>query len=373
MSKTNGTFFTHFALVEDPRLDHNKRHTLMDIIVMAICAILCGADDWAGIACFAEAKETWFKTFLDLPNGIPSHDTFGRVFAMLDTDEFEKGFRSWISSISKLLPGEVVAVDGKTARRSHNNSKGQNAIHMVSAFAHANGLTLGQLATETKSNEITAIPKLLKILNISGCIITIDAAGCQKKIVKTITQKQADYIIAVKGNQPFLEEDITSLFEEINQANLSYARTQEKGHGREEIRECFVVNEKRFIEKIRNCNQWKNLNSVVKINHIRIMNGRETQETHYYISSLTSGDAEQILTATRNHWSIENSLHWILDVAFLEDQSRIRKGNAQKNFNLMRKITLALLKQDTTTKTGIKIKRHKAGWDEAYLLKTLGF
>lgn len=372
MSQIGGSLLDHFSIVEDPRLDRNKCHKLIDIITIAICAILCGADDWTEIAFFGEAKKKWFKTFLELPNSIPSHDTFGRVFAILDADQFEAGFRSWINSIARLLPNEVIAIDGKTARRSHNHGIGQKAIHMVSAFAHENGLTLGQIATDKKSNEITAIPKLLKILNLSGCIVTIDAAGCQKKIVKTIIKKEANYVIAVKGNQPFLYEDIVSLFENADNQNIPFASTQDKGHGREEIRECLVICGKKFIEKIRCYKQWKNLSCVAKIVHTRIINGHKTQEIHYYISSLVSGNAEQILTATRSHWSIENSLHWILDVVFNEDQSRIRIGNAQKNFILMRKITLALLKQDITTKAGIKAKRHKAGWDESYLLKTLG-
>ena len=372
MLQLGGSFFDHFRIVQDPRLDRNKRHELIDIIVITICAVLCGADDWVDVASFGEAKEKWFKTFLMLPNGIPSHDTFGRVFALLDTDQFEAGFRSWVSTLACLLPGEVVAIDGKTIRRSHDRKNGQTAIHMVSAWAHGNGLTLGQVATDIKSNEITAIPKLLKILNISGCLVTIDAAGCQKNIVKTIIEQQADYLITVKANQPFLLEDIVSIFEKTDLQVTPYARTQETGHGREEIRECWVVNEQTLMAKIRNVRAWKHISSVAKVVRTRCVGDHKTQQTRYYISSLTNANAKQVLTATRNHWSIENSLHWILDVVFGEDQSRIRMGNAQKNFTLLRKITLALLKQDTTTKAGIKIKRHKAGWNEDYLLKMLG-
>lgn len=367
-----GNLIAHFSIVEDPRFDRNKKHPLINIILIAICAVLCGADDWMDIASFGEAKKKWFKTFLILPNGIPSHDTFGRVFAMLDASEFEKGFASWISSMSQLLNGEVVAIDGKTIRRSGSKKIGQRAIHMVSAFAKMNGLTLGQVAIDEKSNELKAIPKLLQILNVSGCIVTIDAAGCYREVVTSIVEKQADYLIAVKNNQPTLLQDMEKLFEQVKKENLSYASTQEKGHGREEKRECVVISQEVLLSHIHDKDSWKNLHSIAMVTNTRTIEEKTSTYTRFYISSLVSCDAQKMLAAVRDHWSVENSLHWILDISFNEDQSRIRKGYAQNNFNLLRKIALGLLKKDTTKKIGIKGKRLNAGWDKTYLLKLLG-
>lgn len=367
-----GNLIAHFSIVEDPRFDRNKKHPLINIIIIAICAVLCGADDWMDIADFGEAKKEWFKTFLTLPNGIPSHDTFGRVFAMLSASEFEKGFASWISSISQLLKEEVVAIDGKTIRRSGSKKIGQRAIHMVSAFARMNGLTLGQVAIDEKSNELKAIPKLLKILNVSECIVTIDAAGCYREVVQSIVQKQADYLIAVKHNQPKLFQDIEKLFTQVHKDDLSYASTQDKGHGREEKRECWVISQDVLLDQIHERDSWNNLHSIAMVTNTRTVEEKTSVQTRFYISSLTSANAQKILSCVRDHWSIENSLHWILDVSFSEDQSRIRKGYAQNNFNLLRKIALGLLKKETTKKVGIKGKRLNAGWDENYLLKILG-
>jgi predicted transposase YbfD/YdcC len=374
MPKGGGTLFDHFSIIPDPRIDRTKRHELLDIIVIAICAILCGADSWTDIELFGKAKEEWFQTFLSLPNGIPSHDTFGRLFAILDSRAFEKSFSAWVRTIATLTKKEVVAVDGKTARRSFTkkDANGIDALHLVSAFATRNGLVLGEQAVDKKSNEQKIIPALLNTLFLSGCIVTIDAAGCYKNIAETIRNRDADYLIAVKKNQPTLYTDIEKIFEKnTHQFSLS-ASSEEHAHGRTTIRQCSVVTEENVLRTITARDAWKDLGSVVRVTSERTMNGRTTNETRYYVSSIKTTTAEEILDAVRSHWKIENSLHWILDIAFREDDSRIRTQHAQENFALMRKIALNLLKQETTVKVGIKAKRLKCGWDEPYLLKVLG-
>lgn len=367
-----GTFFEHFSSMKDPRVSRTRRHNLMDIVIIAICAILCGADSWTEIALFGRCKRDWFTTFLTLPNGIPSHDTFGRVFALLDAEVFEQSFEAWVASIAMFTGGDIVAVDGKTVRRSHNNKDGMSALHIVSAFAVKNGLSLGERKIDTKSNELKAIPKLLNILNLSGCTITIDAAGCYKEVVKNIVNNGANYVIAVKKNQPRLFKHIGEIFDNNTHAQC-YDRTQEEDntHGRQVIRVCEVISNLTSVDTITCVEEW-GVKSVVKIINTRKTKTRVTTETRFYISSLSNVSAKEMLNTIRAHWGIENSLHWVLDIAYREDESRIRTGYAQQNFALMRKITLNLLKQETTIKVGIKGKRLNAGWDTSYLLEVLG-
>lgn len=371
MSHKEGSLLKHFSIIPDPRLDHNKAHRLIDILAIAICAIICGADTWIDIVAFGRAKQEWFQTFLELDNGIPSHDTFGRVFSMLDTKEFERCFQEWVQTITSLLEREGIAIDGKTIRRSHNRKLGTQAIHMVSAFATGNGLTLAERSVDTKSNELKAIPKLIQILHVAGCIVTIDAGGCYKEIAESIAENKADYVIALKKNQPTLYAHTERLFESLPSVERDHASEEEHGHGRDVVRECFVIHGENALKDLPARHEWKNLNSLVKIASTRTVNGRTSVETRYYISSLLSPDAGKVLKTIRTHWMIENSVHWILDIAFREDESRIRIGHAQENFALMRKIALNLLKRETSTKTGIKNKRLTAGWDEKYLLKVL--
>jgi predicted transposase YbfD/YdcC len=364
----------HFGSLKDPRIDRTRRHKLLDILVIAICAVICGADGWTEVADFGRAKEAWFRTFLDLPNGIPSHDTFGRVFAQLDPCAFKSCFLTWIGALAELLPNQVIPVDGKTLRRSHDRRSGKAAIHMVSAWAAANQLVLGQVKVDDKSNEITAIPELLQALALEGCTVTIDAMGCQKEIAATIVEKGADYLLALKENQGTLYDDVVLLFDDLAQSGYQdypydRAETTDKGHGRVDVRQCWTIAGD-VIRGLPSAAGWTNLRCVVKVRAERHPPETTEVETRYYISSL-KGDAKQALHVKRTHWSIENALHWVLDIAFREDESRVRKDNGPQNFAILRHIALSLLKQDTSHKAGIKGKRLLAGWDEAYLLLVL--
>ncbi len=370
-----GNIEKHFGKVKDPRIERTKRHKLLDIIVIAICGVICGADSWVDIELFGKSKLEWLKTFLKLPNGIPSHDTFGRVFAAMNPEEFEKSFMEWVEAINEITQGQVIAIDGKQMRGSQDSESGRNAIYMVSAWATENQLVLGQRKVDEKSNEITAIPKLLKMLEIAGCIVTIDAIGTQTKIAKTIIDRDGDYLLAVKENQGHLYEDIHDLFEDdraynFEDAPYTYAKTVNKDHGRIEIRQCWSISDPEYLATIRDWERWHGLKSLVMIESERRVGDKTEQQTSYYITSLES-DAEKILKAKRSHWSIENRLHWVLDIAFNEDRSRVRKDNAPQNFAVLRHMALNLLKQEHTVKAGIKAKRLKCGWDADYLLKVL--
>ena len=365
----------HFSGLEDPRVDRTKLHKLLDIVVIAICAVICGADGWVEVEAFGHAKHKWVKTFLELPNGIPSHDTFGRVFGVLDPDQFQSCFLSWITAVSQVTQGQVIAIDGKTLRRSHDKALGKRAIVMVSAWATANRLVLGQVKVDDKSNEITAIPELLQALDISGCILSIDATGCQKEIAADTVGQDADYVLALKENQGRLYEDVVLLFDDLEASQFSayeydHELTVNKDHGRIEIRQCWTIADPEVLSHLRNAGEWEKLTTVAKVQAERHIGTEKTIEDRYYLSSL-EGNAQRLLDATRTHWQIENGLHWVLDIAFREDECRIRKEHGAENFATLRHIALNLLKQEKTAKMGVKAKRLRAGWDEDYLLKVL--
>ena len=363
----------HFESLRDPRIDRQKRHHLIDIISISICAALCGAEGWTDVEAFGKAKKDWFETFLELPNGIPSHDTFGRFFSLLDPQAFQDTFLQWVQSVNDLFKGQVVAIDGKCLRRSHDHGKGKAAIYMVSAWATANQLVLGQVKTDEKSNEITAIPKLLRALEVKGCIVTIDAAGCQKGIATQIRSQGADYVLALKGNQGNLREYVEDYFttaraNDFHGVPHDYHETIDGGHGRVEIRRHWSIEPFRdFPGKA----AWKDLRSIGMVESERHIGSEVTLDCRYYISSLPA-DAKQFAASVRAHWGVENGLHWCLDVGFREDDCRVRQGNASENFAVVRHIALNLLKKERSFKGGLRAKRLKAGWDQDYLIKILG-
>ncbi|WP_448265618.1 ISAs1 family transposase [Nostoc sp. DSM 114159] len=367
------TIADHFAVMSDPRIDRTKRHNLIDILTIAICAVICGADSWVAIELYGCAKSEWLKTFLELPNGIPSHDTFARVFALLDPQQFQECFLNWMKSIQKITVGEVVAIDGKTLCGSYDKSSNKSAIQMVSAWATSNKLVLGQVKVDSESNEIAAIPELLKVLELSGCIVTIDAIGCQKEIVKLITEQSADYVITLKKNQGNLYESVEELFKTgistgFEGIKYSTYKTEETGHGRHEIRNYVMLS---GIGPLLNPDSvWSNFNSVGMVESVRLLDGKTTVETRYFISSLED-NAEQFGNSIRSHWRVENSLHWLLDVALREDDCRIRKDNAPQNFAILRHIAVNLLTQEKRVKRGIKNKQFLAVMDNNYLLRIL--
>ena len=366
------SLLTHFEALEDPRTSYLIEHPLIDIIALTICAIICGAETWEEIEAYGQSKHDWLKTFLGLPNGIPSHDTISRVFALLEPVQLQECFVSWVKSIAELSLGEIVSIDGKSARHSYDKGKGKGAIHMVSAWASENQLVLGQVKVADKSNEITAIPKLLNILDVQECIVTIDAMGAQKEIAKQIIDQGADYVLSLKGNQGTLHEDVEQLFDwahktEFKDIEHEAYQTIDKGHGRLEIRRYWLLDN---VEHLENAQQWQGLKRVGMIESERQIKGKPTtQERRYYLSSL-DGDIERFADATRGHWGIENKLHWSLDVVFHEDNSRIRNGHAPENMTVMRKIALNLLAKESS-KGSKKAKRLKAGWDNDFLIQVL--
>jgi len=363
----------HFGEMSDPRVEYLVQHQLIDIVTLALCAIIAGADNWTEVVQFGQEKKSWFEQFLELKNGIPSHDTFGRFFAKLEPEQFQTCFLNWVQAVFTVTTGQVVPIDGKKLRRSHDRSNEQEAIWMVSAWAAENKLVLGQVKVDDKSNEITAIPKLLHLLELSGCIVTIDAMGCQKEIAAQIIAQKADYVLALKGNHSGMLEDVQELFAyaaEINYVDCDYHKTIDKGHRRIEIRECWTTSAADYFPFVRNASAWANLRTLAMVRAERRQADKITVETRYFLSSLES-KADKLLSAIRTHWTIENQLHWVLDVAFDEDQSRIRKDHAAQNFAILRHCALNLLKQEPSAKCGIQAKRKKAGWSTNYLLKVL--
>jgi predicted transposase YbfD/YdcC len=372
----------HLSTITDPRVNRTKDHELIDILVLAICALLCRAETFNDMEDFGNAKHQWFKTFLSLPNGIPSHDTFNRVFQALDPKEFLNAFLNWTQSVRQAIPDEIVAMDGKALRRALTASK--NPRYIVSAWAEDNGLVLGQLKVEEKTNEITAVPQLLRALELSGCIVTLDAMGCQKNIAKEIKEADADYVLALKGNQETVHHEVKAFLDDtiaeaktwrpagvpssVAAARLVTKKVVEKDHGRLETREYFQSAELGwFADK----NQWEGLQSVGLVQATREINGKISVERRYYISSLPL-DIERFARAVRGHWGVENKLHWVMDVRFGEDQSRARHGCAAENLATLRRLALNLLKLEKSKKRGIRGKQNNASWDHAYLLKLLG-
>jgi predicted transposase YbfD/YdcC len=365
----------HFASLPDPRIDRTKRHALLDIVTIALCAVICGADSWVDVELFGHAKLAWLRTFLALPNGIPSHDTFGRVFARLDPARFEQCFLSWVQDLVTHTRGDVVAVDGKVLRRSHDPRTGRAALDLVSAWADRNRLVLGQLAVDAHSNEITAIPALLQTLALAGCTVTVDAMGCHTAIARTIRDHGADYVLALKANQPTLRAAVDTYFTEAQASRFrdtphAFTQTVDGGHGRVEVRRYWTATDPALLAYLDPAGAWAGLASVGMVARERRAGAHTSHDVHYYLSSL-AGDAVAFAQAVRGHWGIENRLHWVLDIAFREDDSRVRAGHGAQNFAVLRHIALNLLRQDRTTRAGIKARRLKAGWDDAYLRSLL--
>jgi len=367
-----------FSSIKDPRVVGRIDYPLLEIIFLCISSILCGMQGWEDIEDFGHSKLEWLQKFFPFENGIPKHDTIARLISRLSPSGLQSCFVEWVQSISDLTDGEIVAIDGKRVRRSYDKNNNKAAIHMVSAWACKNGIVLGQKKTEDKSNEITAIPKLLEVLEIKGCIVTIDAMGCQKDIAKAIRDKDADYVLALKGNQSNLSEMVGDLFEkgfetEFKNLEINKYKAVDKGHGRIETRTCYALAIPEYLNDFKS--EWQDLNSFVCIDSVREINGEITTEKRYYISSIQP-NATKLNNAIRSHWSIENNLHWVLDVSLNEDDSRIRRGMASENMTVMRHIAINLLKQDKKNKLYIPRKQRKALFYDDYrenLLKNSGF
>lgn len=364
----------YFSNIIDPRIERTKDHTLLDIIIIAIAAVICGADGWVDVEEFGITKRDWLATFLELPNGIPSHDTFGRVFARIDPEQFQRSFLAWVQAIQQ-VHGDVIAIDGKTHRRSHDHANGKAALHLVSAWAAENRLVLGQVAVDDKSNEITAIPLLLNLLDLRGATITIDAMGCQTAIAEQIVRCGGNYVLALKANQPTMHADVVALFSDARAAQqaeygLTTARSVDVAHGRTEIRQAFVISAPSAIAYLNERQHWANLQSVVLIETERTIGDTTSTEQRYYLLNQVV-DAPTANALVRGHWGIENRVHWVLDVTFHEDASRIRVGDAPQNMGVLRHIALNLLRQEPR-KGSLKTKRFRAALDETYLATVLG-
>jgi predicted transposase YbfD/YdcC len=366
-----------FSALGDPRVERTKLHELLDIITIAICAVICGADDWVEIEQFGNDKRPFFDKFLLLPNGIPSHDTFGRVFARINPEQFQACFLEWVQDLvaasGDKLKG-VVAIDGKTLCGSRDAASGKGAIQMVSAWARSNRMVLGQVKVDDKSNEITAIPQLLKLFDLSGCIVTIDAMGCQTEIAQLITEAGADYVLALKANQGSMHQDVITMVQEglatqFKEIAHHTKQSVEKGHGRIERRRYWLIDDEQYLAYLNPAGKWANLRGIGVVQSEREVNGVSSSETRYYLCSI--GSVAELVEGARGHWSIENSLHWVLDIAFREDQNRTRIDHSAHNFAILRHIALNLLKAEKTAKVGVKVKRLKCGWNEDYLLKVL--
>jgi predicted transposase YbfD/YdcC len=361
--------------LEDPRVDRTKLHPLVSIIAIALCAVICGAETWNDIAAFGEAKEAWLCSFLDLPHGIPTHDTFNRVFGALDPKQFQACFARWMAAVATILPTQVIAFDGKTVRGSHDRADGKAPIHMVSAWASANRLVLAQVKVDAKSNEITAIPELLRALAIEGCIVTIDAMGCQREIAQQIVEQGGDYVLALKENQDTLYHDVADTFAQaragtIDELVTDDSRTITKGHGRLEIRRYRVIPDADVLAWLHGEHHWPGLKAIGMVEAERRIGDKHTTESRYYLLSAPL-PAPAFGKAVRSHWGIENQVHWVLDVAFHEDHSRIRQGDAAENFAVLRHLALNLLRSQQAKHLSIRGKRLKAAWDNDFLRRVL--
>lgn len=359
-----------FDLV-DPRIARTRRHQLLDIVAIALCAVLAGAESWVEVEEWGEIKLSWLRSWLDLPNGIPSHDTFGRVFSRIDPAQLETGFMRWVQVLAAgaTTTGGVVAIDGKTIRAAREH--GQSALHVVSAWASGSRLVMGQEAVDHKSNEIRAIPELLGRLDLAGQVVTIDAMGCQTAIAHQIVAQGGDYVLALKDNHPELRGNVADSFTLVATTTMSQTRSMEKGHGRIEVRTCRTITDEETLQWLDPTGVWPKLTCVAEVVGERRIDGVVSRQTRYYLSSL-SGDAKTVAKAVRSHWGIENQVHWVLDVAFREDMSRARIGHSAENLALVRKLALNLLRADPTRKIGVNGSRLKAGWDNDYLLHVLG-
>jgi predicted transposase YbfD/YdcC len=372
-STPSAAFPHHFATLEDPRIERCQRHALVDILFLAVCAVLSGANDFVAMEKFGHAKRAWLQKFVALPNGIPSHDTIGRVFSLLDSEHFIHCFLRWVQTIHEVTGGQLIGVDGKTVRASLDRAKGQNPLHVVSAWAAQNRVVLGEVMVDQKSNEITAIPKLLQMLELHGAIVTIDAMGCQKEIAAQVRERGADYVLTVKGNQEHLQEDIAAYFTALDEGTKrprqhSQCTQQSHGHGRIETRWCDAVPVPRTL---RHREEWQDLKSICRVIRAWTEGDKEKSEVRYFISSLPA-DAQVLAKAILGHWGIENGLHWVLDMYFAEDKSRARTEHAAANLAVLRRWVITLLRQDKTLKDGIEKKRLQAGWNETILERFLG-
>lgn len=360
----------HFATLQDPRVDRTKRHLLVDIIIVSIVAVIRGAEGWDDIELFGQTEQAWLRTFLELPNGIPSADTIRRVFEAIDPKQFGECFARFVSELAGNVAGKQVCLDGKTMRHTFARERGEGPLHLVSAFVAESSVTLGQIAVDQKSNEIVAIPALLETLDIKGATVSIDAAGCQRKIAEMVVGKGADYVLALKGNHPQLNQEVAEYFEDAIKtgAELSYAESADKGHGRLEVRRVFTSQE---VDWISDRTKWAGLRSIVMIERERHIGEQKSTERQYYLSSHELL-AERASALVRGHWAIENNLHWVLDVVYGEDQSRIRDRRSAQNFALLRKLSITLIKNETSNpKLSGKAKRKCAAWGHDYLFKIL--
>lgn len=363
-----------FEAVQDPRVERTKRHRLFDILAITILGVICGADTWTEIELFGKAKHDWLKTFLELPNGIPSHDTLGRVFARLKPEELERCFQKWMQGLVEASGGKLIAVDGKTLRRSFDRAADRAAIHMISAWSQANRMVLGQWATDAKSNEITAIPELLNMLDLTDAVVTTDAMGCQKKIAAQIRKQGGHYLLQVKGNQEMLHDRMTETFDELTRQpipGVSYSFHEEVngGHGRVETRRLWATE---WTEWFQDRAAWKDLRSFVCVESVRTICGQSSTDRRYFITDLDSRDPKSLLGYARGHWGVENPLHWSLDMTFREDEARNRVGYSAENLSRMRRLALNLLRRNKSCKAGIKGKRLKACLTPDYLLEVVG-
>jgi predicted transposase YbfD/YdcC len=365
------SFMDLLSTLPDPRIDRTRRHSLASILFLCLCGVVCGANDLVAIEDFGKARRTFLEKFVEFPNGIPSHDTIGRVLAKLDPTALETMFTQWMRTVAEATKREVVAIDGKVLRRALDKASGTGFLTMVSAWSTANGMVLGQVGTEVGSNEIAAIPRLLDLLYLKGCLVTIDAAGCQTDIATKLIDANADYLLSVRDNQPNLSAAVQAQFEAASESTFAnakaYATTTETRRGRTETRACWVLSiPDDFLEAAR----WKNLAQIVRFDSERTIDGETTRGTRWFITSRKTLTAKQALAAVRGHWQIENKLHWSLDVAFREDDSRLRAENAAENFGVVRHVALNLLR-NVASKVGIKNRRLKAGWSDDFLMKVL--